>query len=65
MARVIIPDMPPVPNGASEADRRKMFDDYMTQLVKYNPAYLNSDGSRKSLSGFLFEKVAPKPRKKP
>lgn len=64
MPSVIIPEMPPVPEGATPADRRKMFDEYMADLIKFNPAYLNDDGSSRSVGSFFFETVTPGQRKK-
>lgn len=62
MPSVIIPEMPPVPEGATSAERRKMFDEYMADLIEFNPAYLNDDGSSRSVGSFFFETVTPNRR---
>lgn len=45
---LIIPEMKRVPEGASMATRRAMYDDYCAQLRRLNPHCYNADGSIKT-----------------
>jgi hypothetical protein len=42
---VFIPPMKPVPLGASDEDRRRMYEEYCDELRRLNPFYYHSDGS--------------------
>lgn len=48
MARVIIPPMPPVPEGATQELRDQMREEYKAELMALNPGHFNPDGSLKS-----------------
>ena len=49
MATVYIPKMKPVPDGASDEDRQRMFDEYKADLARLNPGLFNADGTQKTL----------------
>jgi len=47
---VIIPEMQKVPEGATQEDRQKMYDDYCAEMASLNPRHFNPDGSQKSIA---------------
>lgn len=49
MARVYIPNMRKIAEGATNEEREKMFEEYKKELIKLNPSKFNSDGSVKTL----------------
>lgn len=53
MADLFIPKMNLVPKGATEEERRRMFDEYNKRLIKFNPGFVYSDGTRKSFFGWI------------
>ncbi len=49
MPRVYFPPRVPIPEGATEEDRRRMFNEYKAELVRLNPGHFNADGTQKTL----------------
>ncbi len=49
MARVIIPEMKKIPDGATDADRLQMFNEHKAELVRLNPGHFNPDGTVKTV----------------
>ncbi len=40
---VILPEMKPVPKGATKEDRKKMYDAYVAELKELNPWYVQGN----------------------
>jgi len=53
MARAIIPLMTPVPDGATKADRERMFEEWKAELGELNPHLFNPNGSQKTFWQYL------------
>ena len=47
--RIIIPDLIPVPKGATMEDRTKLYEKYKAKLIELNPHKFNPDGTLKSV----------------
>lgn len=48
MARVILPQMRPIPDGATRDDRVRMYEEYRLNMARLNPHLMNPDGTNKS-----------------
>lgn len=46
---VICPPFKPVPPGATEDDRRRMYEDYLAELRRLNPAFYRRDGKPRTI----------------
>lgn len=53
--RAIIPKMKEIPEGATKADRIRMYDEYMAELRRLNPKHYNADGSLKSTKQWMVD----------
>jgi len=49
MSYLHIPTLKPIPEGATEEDRLRMFEEYKSELIKFNPRHFNADGTVKTL----------------
>jgi len=56
MRRAFLPPRKPIPEGATEEDRKRMFQEYREELRRLNPHMHNPDGSLKddNVWGWLF-----------
>lgn len=54
MATVNLPKMRPVPEGATDEDRRRMYNEYKAELIKLNPNSFNDDGTVKTVWQRIF-----------
>ena len=43
--QVRIPPLKPIPEGATEQDRRNLFNEHVAELRRLNPGRFNPDGS--------------------
>jgi len=48
MARIYLPPLELIPEGATTAERQKMFDEYKAKMIKMNPGRFNDDGTLKT-----------------
>lgn len=53
--QVYLPPMKRVPEGATQADRDRMYDEYEAEVKRMNPGFFNSDGSLKTLRQRVLE----------
>ena len=52
----ILPKMVRVPEGATQVDRVRMFQEHCAKIIKSNSHILNADGSNKSIWRVLFRR---------
>ena len=63
MTYIYLPKVKEVPEGATIEERKRMFEEYKQELIKYNPNSFNADGSVKTFWQVLkstFINVSPK-----
>jgi hypothetical protein len=58
MPKLNIPPLKRVPEGATQTQRVKMYEDYTADLIRMNPGQFNSDGSVKTAWQKFKELVA-------
>lgn len=49
MAIVFLPELKPVPTGATLEDREKLLQEYKDELARLNPHLVHPDGTTRSL----------------